>query len=116
MWRGWTVYSAADGPRETIYSAMDDRTIYGFQEGCGGDCFWLPKLVREGDHFWHGGTTFGMGGPLLATKTGPGRGRFWQPKVVRGTTFGPDHFWRDSAPHLPVWVGGGGAFNLVLAL
>ena len=35
------------------------RTIFGFQEGCGGDCFWLPKLVREGDHFWHGGTTFG---------------------------------------------------------
>ena len=40
-----------------------------------------------------------MGGPLLATKTGPGRGRFWQPKVVRGTTFGPDHFWRDRTYH-----------------
>ena len=81
MWRGWTVYSAADGPRETIYSAMDDRTIYGFQEGCGGDCFWLPKLVREGDHFWHGGATFGNQnwsgeGPFLATKSGPGD-HFW---------------------------------------
>ena len=78
MWRGGTVYSAADGPRETIYSAMDDRTIYGFQEGCGGDCFWLPKLVREGDHIWSGG------------------GHFWQPKLVRGgAVFGPDHFWHD---------------------
>ena len=32
------------------------------------------------------------GGPLLEW-----RGRFCQPKVVRGTTFGPDHVWRDSA-------------------
>ena len=45
------------------------------------------------------------GGPLLATKSslgggGGGGGHFWQPKVVRGTTFDPDHFWRDRTSNL----------------
>ena len=41
-----------------------------------------------------GGAPFGMNGPILAAKSGPG-GRFWQPKVVQDTAFGQDHFWPD---------------------
>ena len=60
--------------------------------GLGGPLL-AAKIGLGWDHFWQGGTTFGC-----QNWSPVPRDQFWLPKVVRGTTFGRDHFWHDR-PH-----------------